>query len=366
MPEKQAPPWRRLRVPKSVWRVLSFVAAAVVLYVFVSQWNRWEGDARWQTTDDAYLQADLTPLSAQIPGYVQAVPVQDYAAVKAGQLLVQIDAAQYRADVEQAQANVVAAQAQIEQVQAQFPLLQANLRAALATADATAAQLVQSGRDLTRARRLLTTGSSSTQDVEKSETSRAQLTAQLAANRAQADAVDRQINLLHAQLDAAKAALLARQAALKLAQINLGYTRITAPEDGVIGLRQVFPGQFIAAGTQVTTLSKLPHVYVLANYKETQLTHVRVGQEATVTVDSFPGARLRGHVAAISPASGAQLALLPPDNATGNFTKIVQRIAVKIVIDDPGELAWLLRPGMSAVPSIDTASGTQSTSVPQS
>ncbi len=360
MPGTKALKLPRFRVPVSVWRILSFVAAALVLYLFVSRWNRWEGDARWQTTDDAYLQADLTPLSAQVPGYVQAVPVQDYASVKAGQVIVQIDASQYRAQVEQAQADMLAAEAQIEQVQAQFPLLEANLRAALATEDATAAQLAQSGRDLARARRLLTTGSSSTEEVEKADTARAQLSAQLAANRAQADAVSRQINLLHAQLDAAKAALLARQAALKLAQINLGYTRITAPEDGVIGLRQVFAGQFIAAGTQVTTISNLPHVWVLANYKETQLTHVRIGQGATVTVDSFPGAKLRGHVVAISPASGAELALLPPDNATGNFTKIVQRIAVKIAIDDPGGLAALLRPGMSVVPSIDTASGPRS------
>jgi membrane fusion protein, multidrug efflux system len=350
----------RFRLPRSLWRTLSFVAAALVLYLFASQWNRWEGDARWQTTDDAFLQADLTPLSAQVPGYVQAVPVQDYASVKAGQAIVQIDDSQYRAKVEQAEADVVAAEAQIEQVQAQFPLQEANLHVALANADATAAQLVQSGRDLARAQRLLTTGSSSTEEVEKAETARQQLSAQLTANRAQADVVSRQIQLLHAQLDAAKAALLAKQAALKLAQINLGYTRITAPEDGVIGLRQVFAGQFIAAGTQVTTLSKLPHVYVLANYKETQLTHVRVGQAATVTVDSFPGAKLHGHVVAISPASGAQLALLPPDNATGNFTKIVQRIAVKIVIDDPAGLAALLRAGMSVEPSIDTHSGPRS------
>ena len=356
MTETQAPPPRRFRLSGRLWRILSFVAAALVLYLFVSQWNRWEGDARWQSTDDAYLQADLTPLSAQVPGYVQSVPVQDYASVKAGQMIVQIDASQYQAQLEQAEADVVAAQAQIEEVQAQFPLLEANLRAAQANVAATAAQLTQSGRDLARARRLLTTGSSSTEDVEKAGTAQQQLAAQLAANQAQADAVSKQINLLHAQLDAAKAALLAKQAALHLARINLGYTRITAPEDGVIGLRQVFPGQFIAAGTQVTTLSDLPHVYVLANYKETQLTHVRIGQVATVTVDSFPGAKLHGHVVAISPASGAQLALLPPDNATGNFTKIVQRIAVKIAIDEPGDLKDLLRPGMSVIPSIDTHS----------
>ena len=171
------------------------------------------------------------------------------------------------------------------------------------------------------------------------DTTRQKLTAQLAQNRAQADAVARQIDLLAAQEAQARAALAAQQAALQLASINLGYTRIVSPTDGVIGVRQVFPGQYLAPGTQVTTLAALPHVWVIANYKETQLTHVAVGQPASITVDTFPGYRLRGHVLAISPASGAEFALLPPDNATGNFTKIVQRIAVKIAIDDPGKLA---------------------------
>jgi membrane fusion protein (multidrug efflux system) len=346
--------WKLPKIPGLAWRIMSFVAAVLVLVICATQWNRWEGAARYQTTDDAYLQTNLTPLSAQIAGYVQDVPVQDYDHVKAGQLIVQIDDAPYKAALAQAVAGAEAAQAQLEDVQAQRPLLEANLRAAQAVVAATTATLAQSNRDVARQLRLLSGGSSSEADLEKVQTVHAQLAAQLDQNRAQADAVQRQIDLLTAQTDQAKAALDAALAAEKLAQINLGYTRITAPTDGVIGVRQVLPGQFIAPGTQVTTLAELPLVWVSANYKETQLTHVAVGESATVTVDTFPGRTLHGHVIAISPASGSEFALLPPDNATGNFTKIVQRIAVKIGIDDTDGLDGELRPGMSAIPTIDT------------
>jgi membrane fusion protein (multidrug efflux system) len=353
----QAAPVRRWKIPKIpglVWRVLSFVLAAVILILCFTQWNRWEGQARYQTTDDAFLQTNLTPLSAQVPGYVRAVPVQDYDHVRAGQLIVEIVDDNYRADLARAQANVAAAQAQIEQVQAQRPLLEANLRAAQAVVAGATASLAQNGRDVARQRRLLNSGSSSQADMERVQTTHAQLAAQLAQNQAQEDAVARQIDLLTAQQDQASAALAAQQAALKLAEINLGYTRIRAPTDGVIGIRQVLPGQFLATGTQVTTLAELPLVWVTANFKETQLTHVVTGESATITVDTFPGHVLRGHVMAISPASGSEFALLPPDNATGNFTKIVQRVAVKIAIDDPDGLEGRLLPGMSAIPTIDT------------
>jgi membrane fusion protein (multidrug efflux system) len=353
-----AVPVRRRRIPRVpglVWRALSFVLAAAILVICFTQWNRWEGEARYQTTDDAYLQTDLTPLSAQVSGYVRTVPVQDFDHVHAGQLIVEIVDDNYRATVAQAQANVAAAIAQIEEVQSQRPLLEANLRAAQAVVAATAATLEQNGRDVARQRRLLNTGSSSLADMEQVDTTHERLTAQLDQNRAQADAVARQIDLLAAQEDQARAALAAQEAALKLAKINLSYTRIIAPTSGFIGVRQVLPGQYLAPGSQVTTLAALPHVWVIANYKETQLTHVAIGQPASVTVDTFPGHTLRGHVIAISPASGSEFALLPPDNATGNFTKIVQRIAVKISIDDADGLGDRLRPGMSAIPTIDTA-----------
>jgi membrane fusion protein (multidrug efflux system) len=341
------------KVPGIVWRGLAFVAAAAIVVIFVSQWNRWEGEARHQTTDDAYLQSDLTPLSAKVPGYVRAVPVQDFDHVRAGQTIVEIEDDDYRASVAQAESNVAAAKAQIAALQSQRPLLEANLRAARAVAAGTEANLEQNGRDVKRQQTLLSAGSSSVEATERLSTTREQLTAQLDQNNAQADAVARQIEVLVAQTAQAEAALGAQEAALQLTKINLGYTRIVAPTDGFIGLRQVLPGQYVAPGSQVTTLAALPHVWVIANYKETQLTHVVIGQAASVTVDTFPGHKLRGHVMAIAPASGAEFALLPPDNATGNFTKIVQRIAVKIAIDDPEGLGDRLRPGMSVIATID-------------
>jgi membrane fusion protein, multidrug efflux system len=351
--------WMVPKIPGLVWRALSFLLAAVILIICFTQWNRWEGEARYQTTDDAYLQTDLTPLSAQVSGYVRAVPVQDFDHVRAGQLIVEIVDDNYRATRAQAEANVAAAKAQIAEVQSQYPLLGANLRAAQAVMAATLATLDQNGRDVKRQHTLLNTGSSSLAEMEQVDTARAKLTAQLAQNHAQADAVARQIDLLAAQENQARAALAAQEAALQLATINLGYTRIVAPTDGFIGVRQVLPGQYLAAGSQVTTLTALPHVWVIANYKETQLTHVAIGQPVSITVDTFTGHTLRGHVVAIAPASGAEFALLPPDNATGNFTKIVQRIAVKIAIDDPDGLAARLRPGMSVIPTIDTAQNGQ-------
>ena len=355
MPTTPVRRWKVPRVPGLVWRGLSFVLAAIILIVCFTQWNRWEGEARYQTTDDAYLQTNLTPLSAQVSGYVRAVPVQDFDYVRAGQLIVQIVDDDYRATLAQTSANVAAAKAQIEQVLAQRPLLEANLRAAQAVVAETTATLSQNARDVARQRRLLSTGSSSVEQMEQVETTRAQLTARLDQNRAQADAIVRQIDLLAAQEDQARAALAEQEASMQLAKINLSYTRIVAPTDGFISVRQVLPGQYLAAGSQVTTLAELPLIWVIANYKETQLTRVVIGQPASVTVDTFPGHMLRGHVIAISPASGAEFALLPPDNATGNFTKIVQRVAVKIAIDNADGLGDRLRAGMSVIPTIDTA-----------
>jgi membrane fusion protein (multidrug efflux system) len=213
--------------------------------------------------------------------------------------------------------------------------------------------LEQNTRDLARQHRLLQSGSSSTEAAEKLDTLRAQLTAQLAQNRAQAEAASRQLGVLAAQQAQADAAIAAQRANLQIAALNLGYTRIVAPQDGVVGQRQVRPGQYVGIGTQIITLTPLPHVWVIANYKETQLTHMRVGQKAEITVDTFPGRRLRGHVLALAPASGSQYALLPPDNATGNFTKVVQRIAVKIAIDDADGLTDRLVPGMSVEARVD-------------
>ena len=340
--------------PDWVWRAIVFLLALGVLILVTTRWNRWESNARRQTTDDAYLQADLTPVAAKVSGYVRSMPVQDFERVRAGQLLVQIVDDDYKATVDQLSASVRAAAATVEALKAQRSLQGANVEAAKATIAATSANLEQNDRDLARQHRLLETGSSSTEASEKLQTTHAQLSAQLAQNRAQELAAARQLDVLGAQEAQAEATLAAQKASLEVAKINLGYTSIVAPQDGVIGQRQVKPGQFVPVGGQVTSLTPLPNVWVIANFKETQLTHMAVGQKAEVSVDTFPGRTLKGHVLAFAPGSGQQFSLLPPDNATGNFTKVVQRVAVKILIDDADGLTDKLRPGMSVVATVAT------------
>jgi len=335
------------------WRILVFLVAFGILVVVFTNWNRWEGRAGWQATDDAYLQSDLTPISAKVAGYIHDLPVQDYQRVRGGQILAQLVDDDYRAAVAQAQASILSASAQEQVLTAQRTLQQANIAAARAVVASTIASRDQNGRDLTRQEQLFKTGSSSTEAREKLETLHAQLEAQLAQNRAQALAAERELAVLEGQLKQNEAALATARAALVIAKQNLDYTTITAPQDGVLGQRQVKPGQLVGVGTQITTLTPLPHVWVIANYKETQLTHMAVGQKAEVKVDTFPGHTLRGHVQSFAPASGAEFALLPPDNATGNFTKVVQRISVKIVIDDTDGLTDRLVPGMSVVARVD-------------
>jgi membrane fusion protein (multidrug efflux system) len=342
---------------EAIWRVLVFIVALTILIIVTTRWTRWQGAAGWQSTDDAYLQSDLTPIAAKVPGYVRSVPVQDFDRVRAGQLVAEIVDDDYRATVAQAQASVAAAMAQVQALKAQAALQAANVDAARAVVASTAASLDQNTRDLARQHRLLETGSSSTEAAEKLRTARDQLTAQLAQTRAQAEAASRQIAVLAAQRAQAEAAVAAQQASLTTARINLGYTRIVAPEDGVLSQRQIRPGQYVGVGGQITTLTPLPRVWVIANYKETQLTHMAVGEKAEIRVDTYPGHVLRGRVQAFAPGSGAQFALLPPDNATGNFTKVVQRIAVKITIDDADGLADRLRAGMSVVARIDARDG---------
>ena len=338
------------------WRILVAVVAVGIIIVVSTNWTRWEGGAGWQRTNDAYLQADLTPISAKVAGYVRELPVQDYERVHTGQVLAQLVDDDYRAAVAQAEAGVATALAQAEAFKAQHQLQLANVDAARAVVASTTASAEQNNRDLARERRLLETGSSSTEASEKLATSHAQLEAQLSQNGAQAHAAERQLAVIEAQLAQSEAAIAAQRAALDVARLNLGYTRITATQDGVIGQRQVKPGQLVGAGSQITTLTP-QKVWVIANYKETQLTHMAVGQKAEITVDTFPGHTLRGHLLAFAPASGAEFALLPPDNATGNFTKVVQRIAVKIAIDDADGLAARLVPGMSVEAKVDARDG---------
>jgi membrane fusion protein, multidrug efflux system len=340
------------KVFEFAWRILVFIVAIAIIVVVTGNWNRWEGRQGWQSTDDAYLQSDLTPIAAKVTGYVRELPIQDYERVRQGQVLARVVDIDYRAAVDETQARILSVVAQGQALQAQRQLQLANVQAARAVIAATAAAWQQNGRDLARQGKLLRTGSSSTEAREKLQTLHTQLQAQVAESRAHETAAESELAVLQAQLKENAAALTAARAALASANLNLQYTTITAPQDGVLGQRQVKPGELVGIGTQITTLTPLPKVWVIANYKETQLTHMAVGQRARIRIDTFPGHTLRGHVQAFAPASGAEFSLLPPDNATGNFTKVVQRISVKIVIDDADGLADRLVPGMSVIASV--------------
>ena len=293
-------------------RLCILLLAGGLVVMVATQWDWWVGSARRQSTDDAYLTADLTPLAAKVPGYVRHVKVDDFQTVKAGDLLVEIVDDDYRAQLAQAEGNVASAQATTETIEQQKRLQTASIAEAAATIQASQADLTRYHLETVRQESLLATGITGThQIVEQAVDNEQRATATLAANRARLSQQVQQLNVLDSQEKQAGAATTVQQAAADLARINLGYTRIIAPVDGMVGQRQVQDGQYVSAGTQVISIVPLPHVWVIANYKETQMTHVRIGQPAHVTVDAFPGVVLHGHVDSWSPASGAQFSLLP-------------------------------------------------------
>jgi membrane fusion protein (multidrug efflux system) len=349
-PPKRTFPW----LATAVRVFILFLIGVLIVFVYY-EWDYWIGWATEQTTDDAYLQSDLTPLAAHVPGYVAHVFVHDYEKVKSGQILVQIDDRDYRAQLAQVQGAVESAEAALAILGQQKILQGAMIAQAEASIEGSKADVTRYHLETRRQQTLLSSRIAGTEQlVEQAVDNERKADATLALNQAQLRQQEQQLNVLNSQEAQARATLEAQKAARDLAAINLGYTRITSPVDGMAGLRLAQEGQYLSVGTQVISVVPLPHVWVLANYKETQMTRVRVGQPATVTVDSFPGVVLHGHVESWAPASGAQFSLLPPDNATGNFTKVVQRITVKILLDPNSRVDELLRPGMSVISTIDT------------
>lgn len=345
---------RKFRWREIALRLTVLAAACIVVALFATQWDRWVGDSTRQETDDAYVRGDLTPLSAQVDGYVSEVPVDDFQYVKKGDLLVAIEDDDYKAHVAQAEADVAGAEAAIENLKARKAAQKAMVAQAQDTIAGTQANLQQAQSEDARQRKLLETTFGTPQRVEQTDATKKQVAATLASNQAQLDAQQRQQAVLDTQEEQLRAAAKATQAALNLAQINLDHTRIAAPVDGEVSERGVRVGQYVHAGTQVISVVPLKNVWVIANYKETQLTHVVVGQGAEIRVDTFPGVVVKAEVDSIAPASGSQFSLLPPDNATGNFTKVVQRIPVKLRLAPDNPLAGKLRPGMSVEATILT------------
>jgi membrane fusion protein, multidrug efflux system len=335
-------------------RIAALVAAGLIAVLFATQWNRWVGNSIRQATDDAYIRGDVTPLSAQVDGYVHHVAVDDFQRVQAGDLLVEIDDSDYRAKVAQAEADLLGAQAAIENIKARKEAQHAAVAEADAEVTATRADVERTKLEANRQRELLATTFGTPQKVEQANADQQRLAATLASRQAELDAQRSQQAVLDTQELQLRAEAKAKQAALDLARINLGYTHITAPVGGVVSERGVRDGQYVHAGTQVISVVPLDNVWVIANYKETQLTRVVIGQGAEIRVDTFPGSVISARVDSIAPASGSQFSLLPPDNATGNFTKVVQRIPVKLRLRPDNPLAGRLRPGMSVEATILT------------
>lgn len=341
--------WGRFAIPLfAVLVALAFVVLAT------SRWDAWVGNATVQRTDDAYVRAELTRLSSRVSGEVLTVAVTDFQRVKAGDLLVQIDPSDYQAQVAQAEAGVVGAQAVLDNLNNQVELQYATIAQAEAARLSAEAQETQARQEQERQQSLSQTDSGTRQRLEQATAGYAKAQADVRASRAVIAAQRHQLEVLQGTKKQRAADIDAAKAQLASAKLKLGYTRIVAPFDGVTGERQVQPGDYVNIGTNLINVVPLPNVYVIANYKETQLTHVKPGQPVEVTVDSFPGQKLRGRVDRIAPASGSQFALLPPDNATGNFTKVVQRIPVRIQLDKDQPLLERLLPGMSVVTRINT------------
>ena len=339
-------------------RIAFLIFAAWVIWYVAGHWDRWTGAARLESTDDAFVSGDVTPLSARVSGNITEMAVNDFQMVRKGDLIAVIDPSDYQAQFDLAQANLAAAQATLANLANQRIVQEALVHQAEATIDATEADVLRYQLEDQRQRNLLKTGIAGTQQlVEQADDNAKKAIAQRRLNDAQLDqqkaalaAIDIQEKQLRAQIQAA-------EAQVALAADNLRYTRILSPADGLVGQRQVRLGQFVNVGTHVIAVLPLPNIWTLANFKETQMTNIRVGQPARVTVDAFPDLKLTGHVDSWSPGTGSTFALLPPDNATGNFTKVVQRVPVKIVLDNNPSLGALVRPGMSVEATIDTGAG---------
>ena len=306
-----------------------------------------------ETTDDAYVQADSTIISPKVSGYIAEVLVGDNEKVEAGQLLARIDDRDFKTALDQARADVAASEAAVRNLDAQIELQQPIIRQQAAEVDAAEANLKFAQQERSRYDDLMKSGSGTVQRAQQTDAALREKTAQLQQGKSGLDAANRKVEVLATDRAKAVAQRDHARAVEQQMALNLSYTRITAPVEGTVGARSLRVGQFVQAGTQLMAVVPLDAVYVVANFKETQLTHVRNGQPVEIRIDSFDSTRLKGHVDSLSPASGLEFSLLPPDNATGNFTKIVQRVPVKIVLDDQS-LKGLLRPGMSAEPTVNT------------
>jgi membrane fusion protein, multidrug efflux system len=334
--------------------VLVSAVAAVGLAKLAHGW--WTIGRFSQTTDDAYVGGDVTVIAPKVPGFIAQLAVTDNESVHAGDLLIKLDDRDYRAALAKAEAAVTLQQATLTNLAATSSLQEAIIAQARATIAVTDAEITRTHDDQVRDKPLVDTGALSIQDFQKADADYKEALAGGDKAQAALAAAERQLEVIASQKQQTEAALASAVAERDLAQLNLSYTELRAPIDGIVGNRSAQVGAYAATGTQLISLVPARGLWIDANFKENQLGRMRPGAPASVRVDLISGATFHGHVASIAPATGAQFSVLPPENATGNFTKIVQRVAVRIVLDDDSDAVALLRPGLSVIADVDTRS----------
>jgi membrane fusion protein, multidrug efflux system len=317
--------------------------------------HHWWTEGRFLiSTDDAYVKADLSVIAAKVGGYVANVAIRDNQHVHQGDLLSKIDDRDYVIAVQSAQNKLATQDSTIARLKEQAKAQGAVIAQAKAQVSSAEAGLVRADADFERAQTLARSSYGSQQTFDQARASRDQAQASVEAAKAAQLSAQANLSVMNAQVDEAVHVRAELQSSVDQAQLNLSYTEIRAPFDGVVGNKAVQLGQYVASGTRLLALVPLDTVYVEANYKETQLDAIRPGQTVDVAVDAANGREFPGVVESVAPASGSQFSLLPPENATGNFTKIVQRVPVRIRVSGEAVSAGILRPGLSVVTSVHT------------
>jgi len=336
---------------KRIARALAGIAV-VAAVIYGVHW--WSVGRFIEDTDDAYVGGDITVVGPKVSGYIAQLAVTDNQVVHAGDLLVKIDDRDYRAAVAKAEGAVAAQQALLTNLDANERLQQEVIHQAQAGVLAADAETLRSQQDEARYRDLSSRSAVSIESAQRADATFK--TAKAASTKAQAAlmAAQRQIDVIESQKLQARAALEQAKAELDIARLNEGYTELRAPFDGVIGNRRARVGAYAAAGSQLLSVVPAHGLWVDANFKEDQLARMQSGQAVNVRADVMPGRVFHGHLASLAPATGAQFSVLPPENATGNFTKIVQRVPVRVILDGHDDTLGVLRPGLSVVAEVDT------------
>ena len=337
---------------RTAMKLAALLAVIVALVVYGTHW--WTAGRFRETTDDAYVSGDLTVIGPKVSGYITELPVTDNQYVHAGDLLVRVDARDYRAALAKATGAVDAQTATLANLAAVAALQQSVIARARAEIDVAEAEAVRSRNDDLRYKDLVSRSSVSVESAQRAEAVYKTAAANSVKAKAELQAAERQLDVIATQKQQAVAALEQAQAERDIAQLNVGYTELRAPLDGYIGNRRVRVGMYVAAGSQLLSVVPAHGLWIDANFKEDQLARMQPGQVVKIRADVLPGKVFEGHLDSLAPATGAEFSILPPENATGNFTKIVQRVPVRVYLDAADSQLGQLRPGLSVTAEVDT------------